>query len=124
VSVWEIATKFRSGRLPLPEPPDRLVPTERDLRGVTPLAFDEESALQVLRLPALHRDPFDRMLISQAIAGGWRSCRTRSSRSIRFASSGDYSSFHFDGASCGPWSVLGPWFDWILDPTRPTKDGP
>jgi PIN domain nuclease of toxin-antitoxin system len=70
VSVWEIATKHRAGRLPLPEPPDRLVPTERDLRGVTSLAFDEESALQVLRLPALHRDPFDRMLISQAIAGG------------------------------------------------------
>jgi PIN domain nuclease of toxin-antitoxin system len=70
VSVWEIATKYRNGRLPLPEPPDRLIPTERDLRGVTALPFDEESALQVLRLPALHRDPFDRMLISQAIAGG------------------------------------------------------
>ena len=70
VSAWEIATKYRAGRLPLPEPPDRLIATERDLRGVTALAFDEESALQVLRLPALHRDPFDRMLISQAIAGG------------------------------------------------------
>jgi PIN domain nuclease of toxin-antitoxin system len=70
VSVWEIATKSRSGRLPLPEPPDRLIPIERDLRGVTPLAFDEDAALQVLRLPALHRDPFDRMLISQAIASG------------------------------------------------------
>jgi len=70
VSVWEIATKYRTRRLPLPEPPDRLIPTERDLRGVASLAFDEESALQVLRLPALHRDPFDRMLISQAIAGG------------------------------------------------------
>jgi PIN domain nuclease of toxin-antitoxin system len=70
VSVWEIATKHQAGRLPLPEAPDRLIPTERRLRGVEPLAFDEESALQVLRLPALHRDPFDRMLISQAIAGG------------------------------------------------------
>ena len=70
VSVWEIATKYRAGRLPLPEPPDRLIPTERDLRGVAALPFDEEAALQVLRLPALHRDPFDRMLISQAIAGG------------------------------------------------------
>ena len=69
VSVWEIATKYRTGRLPLPEPPDRLIPTERDLRGVASLAFDEESALQALRLPALHRDPFDRMLIAQAIAG-------------------------------------------------------
>jgi PIN domain nuclease of toxin-antitoxin system len=70
VSVWEIASKHRAGRLPLPESPARLIPIERELRGVLELAFDEESALQVLRLPALHRDPFDRMLISQAIAGG------------------------------------------------------
>ena len=69
VSTWEIASKYRAGRLPLPEPPDRLIPTERGLRGVRALAFDEESALQVMRLPPLHRDPFDRMLISQAIAG-------------------------------------------------------
>ncbi len=70
VSVWEIVTKHQAGRLPLPEPPDRLIPTERSLRGVTPLPFDEESALQGTRLPPLHRDPFDRMLIAQAIALG------------------------------------------------------
>lgn len=70
VSVWEIAQKYRHGKLPLPEPPDRLIPARRRTRGVTSLAFDEESALQVLRLPPLHRDPFDRMLISQAIAHG------------------------------------------------------
>lgn len=70
VSVWEITTKHKAGRLRLPEPPDRLIPTERRLRGVQALPFDEESALQVSRLPALHRDPFDRMLISQAIALG------------------------------------------------------
>jgi PIN domain nuclease of toxin-antitoxin system len=70
VSVWEIASKYGAGRLPLPEPPGQLIPTERRLRGVEALPFDEDSALQVLRLPALHRDPFDRMLISQAIAHG------------------------------------------------------
>jgi PIN domain nuclease of toxin-antitoxin system len=70
VSAWEIASRYRAGRLPLPEPPDRLIPIERELRGVVALPFDEESALQVLRLPQLHRDPFDRMLISQAIALG------------------------------------------------------
>ena len=69
VSTWEIASKYRAGRLPLPESPDRLIPIERRLRGVLALPFDEESALQVIRLPPLHRDPFDRMLISQAIAG-------------------------------------------------------
>lgn len=66
VSVWEIVTKYRLGRLPLPEPPDRLIPAERRVRGLTALAFDEDAALQGLRLPALHRDPFDRMLICQA----------------------------------------------------------
>lgn len=70
VSVWEIVSRHRAGRLPLPEPPERLIPTERSLRVVTPLPFDEDSALQGVRLPALHRDPFDRMLISQAIALG------------------------------------------------------
>jgi PIN domain nuclease of toxin-antitoxin system len=70
VSTWEIAVKYKAGRLPLPEAPDRLIPTERQLRGVRALAFDEESAQQSLRLPPLHRDPFDRMLIAQAIALG------------------------------------------------------
>jgi PIN domain nuclease of toxin-antitoxin system len=70
VSSWEIVTKYRGGKLPLPEPPDKLIPTERRLRGITALPFDEAAALQGLKLPPLHRDPFDRMLIAQAIAGG------------------------------------------------------
>ena len=70
VSTWEIASKYRAGKLSLPEPPDRLIPTERELRGILAFALDEESALQVIRLPPLHRDPFDRMLISQSIAHG------------------------------------------------------
>jgi PIN domain nuclease of toxin-antitoxin system len=59
---------YRAGRLPLPEPPEVLIPAERDMRGLEPLPFDEESALYGTRLPSLHRDPFDRMLIAQAIA--------------------------------------------------------
>lgn len=69
-SVWEITAKHQTGRLDLPEPPDQLIPTERSLRGILPLALDEDSALQLMRLPALHRDPFDRMLVCQAIAHG------------------------------------------------------
>jgi PIN domain nuclease of toxin-antitoxin system len=34
------------------------------------LSIDEESALHVSRLPSLHRDPFDRMLVAQAIVHG------------------------------------------------------
>lgn len=69
VSAWEIAVKHGLGKLPLPEPPDRYVPAQRNARGIEALPLDEESALQLARLPALHRDPFDRMLICQALAG-------------------------------------------------------
>ena len=37
---------------------------------VESLAIDEESALHVARLPSLHRDPFDRLLIAQALVHG------------------------------------------------------
>jgi PIN domain nuclease of toxin-antitoxin system len=69
-SAWEIVTKHGLGRMPLPEPPERLVPRLRDLHGIEPLPIDEESVLQLSRLPALHRDPFDRLLVSQAIVHG------------------------------------------------------
>jgi len=69
-SVWEIAAKYALGRLPLPDVPERFVPTVRDHHGIDPLAIDEETVLQTTRLPALHRDPFDRLLVCQAIVHG------------------------------------------------------
>jgi PIN domain nuclease of toxin-antitoxin system len=70
VSAWEIALKHALGRLPLPQPPERFVPAERRRHGVDALPLDEESALHLARLPALHGDPFDRMLACQAIVHG------------------------------------------------------
>lgn len=70
VSAWEIVVKHALGRLPLPEPPERFVPAQRELHGIDPLALDEESALHLVRLPPLHKDPFDRMLICQALVQG------------------------------------------------------
>lgn len=70
VSAWEVVLKHGRGRLPLPDDPTRLIPARRASRGVTSLPFDEESALHSSRLPPLHKDPFDRMLIAQAIAHG------------------------------------------------------
>jgi PIN domain nuclease of toxin-antitoxin system len=66
-SVWEISVKFAKGTLPLPVQPDRLVPDARRRYGISILPIDEESALHLLKLPRLHADPFDRMLVSQAI---------------------------------------------------------
>jgi PIN domain nuclease of toxin-antitoxin system len=69
-SAWEIALKYSLGWLPLPEAPERLVPAERAAHGIAPLPIDEDSALHLSRLPAIHRDPFDRLLVSQAIVHG------------------------------------------------------
>jgi PIN domain nuclease of toxin-antitoxin system len=69
-SAWEIALKEARGRLPLPEPAHQFVTAEREAHGIAPLPIDEESALHLSRLPVLHRDPFDRMLVSQAIVHG------------------------------------------------------
>ncbi len=70
VSAWEIALKYAAGRLPLPDAPTRFVPAQRRRHGIDTLGLDEESALHPDRLPPLHRDPFDRMLVCQAIVHG------------------------------------------------------
>jgi PIN domain nuclease of toxin-antitoxin system len=70
VSAWEIAVKYGLGQLRLRDAPGRYVPAEREAHGFDPLPLDEESVLHVARLPALHRDPFDRMLVCQAIVHG------------------------------------------------------
>jgi PIN domain nuclease of toxin-antitoxin system len=69
-STWEIAIKHAAGRLPLPERPDVFIPKIRDRSGIAALDIDEESALRAGRLPGLHTDPFDRMLVAQAIVHG------------------------------------------------------
>jgi PIN domain nuclease of toxin-antitoxin system len=66
-SAWEIALKHAAGKLTLPDHPDRYIPAMRAARGIDTLAID---ALHASRLPWLHRDPFDRLLISQAIVHG------------------------------------------------------
>ena len=69
-SAWEIAVEHGRGRLARADPPERFVRDMRDAHAIASLAIDEESALHVSRLPELHRDPFDRMLVSQAIVHG------------------------------------------------------
>jgi len=70
VSAWEISVKNTLGRLPLPGPVDRFIPEQRESHGIEQLVLDEIAALQLPRLPTLHRDPFDRMLVCQAIVNG------------------------------------------------------
>ena len=67
LSAWEIAIKYRLGRLPLPEPPASYVVSRRRWLQLEPLAFDEACAAHDALLPSHHSDPFDRGLISQAV---------------------------------------------------------
>jgi PIN domain nuclease of toxin-antitoxin system len=67
VSSWEIAVKHGLGRLPLPEVPWRFVPQQREAHAITALPVSESAALRMAQLPDLHRDPFDRMLVAQAL---------------------------------------------------------
>ncbi len=62
--------KSTLGKLPLPEAPAALIPRLRDGSGFEALPLQEEAVLQLPKLPDLHRDPFDRMLLCQAIEHG------------------------------------------------------
>ncbi|MFQ4140353.1 type II toxin-antitoxin system VapC family toxin [Nodosilinea sp. PGN35] len=68
VSIWEVIVKYQLGKLPLPETPETYLPKQRDLHQIASLDLNESSVVQLAKLPPLHRDPFDRMLICQALA--------------------------------------------------------
>jgi PIN domain nuclease of toxin-antitoxin system len=70
ISVWEILVKYQLGKLPLPEHPETYLPKQRDLHQILSLDLDESTVIQLAKLPPLHRDPFDRMLICQALQNG------------------------------------------------------
>lgn len=67
VSIWEAIVKYQLGKLPLPESPETYLSKQRDRHQIASLAIDESSMIQLAKLPPHHRDPFDRMLICQAL---------------------------------------------------------
>ncbi len=70
VSAWEIAIKHQVGKLRLPNDmlPIDYVKEARRRHRIETVALDEESSAILNKMPDIHRDPFDRMLICQAIA--------------------------------------------------------
>ena len=63
-SAWEIAIKRQLGKLKIPRDLD--LAAEFALDGFVPVPITIEHALVAAGLPAIHRDPFDRMLVAQA----------------------------------------------------------
>ena len=67
VSALEINVKYRLGKLSLPLSPDKFIPKERKRHMVARLDLSENDTLHLCKLPTPHKDPFDRMLVCQAI---------------------------------------------------------
>lgn len=70
VVPWEIAIKWRSGKLTLPEHPRSWVQRLGREFGTQSLPITSAHVTEVADLPDHHRDPFDRLLIAQARAEG------------------------------------------------------
>jgi PIN domain nuclease of toxin-antitoxin system len=64
-SGWEIAIKARLGRLQLPENVEGFIMEQLSRNAILGLPIQLSHALHVYNLPAIHRDPFDRILVAQ-----------------------------------------------------------
>ncbi len=66
-SVWEIAIKINVGRLNLSQPFEILIPQQLSLNSIDLLGIEIAHTAAITSLPLYHRDPFDRLLIAQAM---------------------------------------------------------
>jgi PIN domain nuclease of toxin-antitoxin system len=69
-SVWEAVIKYALGKLPLPEAPAEYLPRQRVAHRIAALPVEEGAFIHLAGLPPLHRDPFDRLLVAQALQHG------------------------------------------------------
>jgi PIN domain nuclease of toxin-antitoxin system len=68
-SIWEIAIKLRVGKLRV-DPDDAI--QEMEINGFKELAVKNVHAARVAKLPLLHNDPFDRLLVAQVVSEDMR----------------------------------------------------
>jgi PIN domain nuclease of toxin-antitoxin system len=69
-SVWETVIKNMLGKLTLFGPPAEYIPRQRLAHGIAALSIDDGAMIHLAALPPLHRDPFDRILVAQALQHG------------------------------------------------------
>ncbi|MEM1055733.1 MAG: type II toxin-antitoxin system VapC family toxin [Bacteroidota bacterium] len=67
-SLWEIAIKHSLGKLPLAQPFAEMFPAQLKANDFEILTIQSEHLVRMVGLPFHHRDPFDRLLIAQALA--------------------------------------------------------
>ena len=66
-SFWEISIKISLGKLQLKDNWPKQIEKELDYNGIAWLPIEKKHCIKVAELPFHHRDPFDRLLISQSI---------------------------------------------------------
>ncbi|MFP4562039.1 MAG: type II toxin-antitoxin system VapC family toxin, partial [Spirochaetia bacterium] len=66
-SCWEIVIKYSLGRLDIPSSPDNFILDEIQANSFTVLSISPPHVFELLNLPDIHSDPFDRILIAQSI---------------------------------------------------------
>ena len=66
-SFWEIAIKCSLEKLRLPTAPEKYIPEQMSLNGFDQLEISFRQMMRTAKLPFHHRDPFDRLLIAQAL---------------------------------------------------------
>jgi len=66
-SVWEITLKYHSGKLPLPEQPDRWVEEQLRLQDIDVLPLQRTTLYRAGTLPQILKDPFDRVIAADAL---------------------------------------------------------
>jgi PIN domain nuclease of toxin-antitoxin system len=64
--AWEIAIKYARGKLTLPLDPAAYVLSRMTATGIGALPITQDHALATAKLPPIHADPFDRIMIAQA----------------------------------------------------------
>ena len=67
-SIWEIGIKCGLGKLTFPEPLEETLQYQLMLNRIELLPIEFMHALRVRALPHHHRDPFDRLIIAQALS--------------------------------------------------------
>lgn len=71
ISVLEIQIKYDLGKLELPDTPQKILPDLIQDSGLNFHTLENNAIYMLGKLPQLHRDPFDRLLIASALVNGW-----------------------------------------------------
>ncbi|MCF6313398.1 MAG: type II toxin-antitoxin system VapC family toxin [Verrucomicrobiales bacterium] len=71
ISILEIQIKHQTGKLQLPSPPDHCLPDLIKKSNIVFHPLSNEAIFMLSKLPFIHRDPFDRLLIATALVEGW-----------------------------------------------------